>query len=72
MRWHLRQKKGNKDNKFRHGLRGLHGFCQMHLLKPCNPRNPCLKKYKLFPLFNRKFPPDIPVYLPAGSPVLCR
>ena len=26
MRWHLRQKKGNKDNKFRHGLRGLHGF----------------------------------------------
>ena len=32
-------------------IRGLHGFCQMHLLKPCNPRNPCLNLLSLFPFF---------------------
>ena len=43
--------KGKSLYFFRHGLRGLHGFCQMHLLKPCNPRNPCLNLLSLFPFF---------------------
>ena len=54
MRWHLRQKKGNKDNKFRHGLRGLHGFKRCIWQKPCNPRNPCLKNM-LFPCLIANF-----------------